>query len=118
MTKSDLIDSVSANAKISKAAAATAIESITASVAKTLKKGGRMYMAEFASTSNNKNSKHYHVSRLEDMKIVLGSFDFKIKESKFYEDDVVYSDLAKSEELDVVRGQDKVGYRINSCIKL
>jgi DNA-binding protein HU-beta len=47
MTKADLIAQVAKEAKITKAAAAQAIETITESITKDLKKGGRITLTGF-----------------------------------------------------------------------
>ncbi len=51
MTKAELIDAVAAGAKISKAAATKAIDSFTVSIAKTLKKGGKVTLVGFGTFS-------------------------------------------------------------------
>jgi DNA-binding protein HU-beta len=51
MNKSELIESMAADAGISKAAAKKALESMTGSVEKALKKGGRVSLVGFGSWS-------------------------------------------------------------------
>lgn len=54
MTKAELIDSVAAGAKISKASAAKAVDTVTASITKSLKKGGRVTLVGFGTFSVSK----------------------------------------------------------------
>jgi DNA-binding protein HU-beta len=54
MSKAELIDAVAAGANISKTAAASAIESFTGSITKTLKKGGRVTLVGFGTFSVSK----------------------------------------------------------------
>lgn len=54
MSKAELIDAVAAGANISKIAAASAIESFTGSITKTLKKGGRVTLVGFGTFSVSK----------------------------------------------------------------
>jgi len=54
MTKAELIDAVAAGANISKAAAAKAIDSFTAAVTKSLKKGKRVTLVGFGTFSVTK----------------------------------------------------------------
>lgn len=54
MSKAELIDAVAAGADISKAAAASAIDSFTGSIAKTLKKGGKVTLVGFGTFSVSK----------------------------------------------------------------
>jgi DNA-binding protein HU-beta len=51
MTKADLIQAVAKDAKISKSAAAQAIDSITDAIAKDLKRGGRVTLTGFGTFS-------------------------------------------------------------------
>jgi DNA-binding protein HU-beta len=51
MTKADLIEAVAREAKITKAAAAQAIDSITDTITKDLKKGGRITLTGFGTFS-------------------------------------------------------------------
>ena len=54
MTKAELIDSVAAGAKISKAAAAKAVNTFTATIAKSLKKGKKVTLVGFGTFSVTK----------------------------------------------------------------
>ena len=56
MNKSELIDAIAADAGISKVAAKKALESVTANVANTLKKGGRVSLVGFRSFSVSKRA--------------------------------------------------------------
>ena len=51
MTKAELIDAVAKDAKITKTAAAHAIDSITGTITKDLKKGGRVTLTGFGTFS-------------------------------------------------------------------
>jgi DNA-binding protein HU-beta len=51
MSKAELIDAVAAGANISKAVAASAIESFTGSITETLKKGGKVTLVGFGTFS-------------------------------------------------------------------
>ena len=58
MTKTDLIAQVARDAKITKAAAARAIDAITASITRGLKKGGRITLTGFGTFSvANRNAR-------------------------------------------------------------
>jgi DNA-binding protein HU-beta len=54
MTKADLIEGMAADAKISKAAAGKALDSMIKHVTKTLKKGGKVTLVGFGSFSVSK----------------------------------------------------------------
>ena len=54
MTKAELVDAVAAGAKISKAASNKAIDTVIASVTKTLKKGGKVTLVGFGTFSVTK----------------------------------------------------------------
>jgi DNA-binding protein HU-beta len=71
MTKAELIDAVASNADISKAAATKAIDSITTSVTKTLKKGGKVTLVGFGtfSVSKRKARKGRNPQTGEEIKI-------------------------------------------------
>ncbi len=56
MNKTELIDAIAADAGISKSAAKKALDSVTSSVTKTLKKGGRVSLVGFGSFSVSKRS--------------------------------------------------------------
>lgn len=56
MNKSDLVDAIAADAGISKAAAKTALESVTNNVTKTLKKGGRVSLVGWGTWSVSKRA--------------------------------------------------------------
>ncbi len=84
---------------------------------RTLKDGGDLHFAEFASVSTNSRSEHYHVQRLEADRRILKLFDLIVEGTKFYEDPVVYSDLEKSKSVKIAPGEDRVGYRITHCVK-
>ncbi|MCB0458418.1 MAG: HU family DNA-binding protein [Flavobacteriaceae bacterium] len=56
MNKSELIEAMAADAGISKAAAKKALDSLTGSVEKTLKKGGRVSLVGFGSWSVSKRA--------------------------------------------------------------
>ena len=54
MTKADLIEAVARDAKITKAAAAQTVDSITDTITKDLKKGGRITLTGFGTFSVGK----------------------------------------------------------------
>lgn len=56
MNKSDLVDAIAADAGISKAAAKTALESVTKNVTNTLKKGGRVSLVGWGTWSVSKRA--------------------------------------------------------------
>jgi DNA-binding protein HU-beta len=56
MSKAELIAAVAAGANISKTVAASAIESFTGTITKTLKKGGEVTLAGFGTFSVSKRS--------------------------------------------------------------
>ena len=56
MNKSDLIDAMAADAGISKAAAKSALESLTANVTKTLKGGGKVALVGWGTWSISKRA--------------------------------------------------------------
>jgi len=71
MTKAELIDAVASNADISKVAATKAIDSITTSVTRTLKKGGKVTLVGFGtfSVSKRKARKGRNPKTGEEIKI-------------------------------------------------
>jgi DNA-binding protein HU-beta len=71
MTKAELIDAVASNADISKVAATKAVDSITTSVTKTLKKGGKVTLVGFGtfSVSKRKARKGRNPQTGEEIKI-------------------------------------------------
>ena len=54
MTKSDLIDAIASNVKISKAAAGKTIDTCVKQITKTLKKGGKVTLVGFGTFSISK----------------------------------------------------------------
>ena len=56
MNKSELVDCVAADAGISKAAAKAALESVTANVTKTLKKGGKVALVGWGTWTVSKRA--------------------------------------------------------------
>lgn len=56
MNKSDLIDAMAASADISKAAAGRALDALTQSVTKTLKKGGQVTLVGFGTFAVRKRA--------------------------------------------------------------